>query len=68
MKDVGVVGGGPAGLAVAIAARLAGLSVDVFERAAPPIDKACGEGVMPDGLALLVARIGTAAHGQFGDL
>lgn len=27
-----------------------------------------GARTAPDGLALLVARIGTAAHGQFGDL
>ena len=53
MNDVVVVGGGPAGLAVAIASRLAGLSVEVLDRASPPIDKACGEGLMPDGAALL---------------
>lgn len=51
--DVLVVGGGPAGLATAIAGRLAGLEVAVVERAEPPIDKACGEGLMPDGLARL---------------
>src|SRR5260370_34580176 len=48
-----MVGGGPAGLGVAIAARRRGLSVAVFDRAEPPIDKACGEGVMPDGAARL---------------
>ncbi len=52
-RDLLVVGGGPAGLAVAIAARLAGLEVTVCERRSPPIDKACGEGLMPDGLAPL---------------
>ncbi len=51
--DVLVVGGGPAGLAAAITVRLAGLSVRVVERAHPPIDKACGEGLMPDGVAVL---------------
>jgi flavin-dependent dehydrogenase len=53
MKEVIVVGGGPAGLAAAIAARQVGLDVTVFDRARPPIDKACGEGIMPDGLAEL---------------
>lgn len=49
--DVFVIGGGPAGLAAAIAARRVGLSVVVADRARPPIDKACGEGLMPDALA-----------------
>jgi flavin-dependent dehydrogenase len=48
--DIFVVGGGPAGLAVAIAARRRGFDVTVADRAVPPIDKACGEGLMPDGL------------------
>ncbi|HSL83916.1 MAG TPA: NAD(P)/FAD-dependent oxidoreductase [Thermoanaerobaculia bacterium] len=52
--DVLVVGGGPAGLAVAIRARQAGLTATVLDRATPPIDKPCGEGIMPDGLARLV--------------
>jgi flavin-dependent dehydrogenase len=51
--DVFVVGGGPAGLAAAIAARQRGLSVVVADGAEPPIDKACGEGLMPDTLAVL---------------
>ena len=51
--DVAVVGGGPTGLAAAIAARLAGLEVTVVERSLPPIDKPCGEGIMPDGVAIL---------------
>jgi flavin-dependent dehydrogenase len=52
--DLVVIGGGPAGLATAIRARLAGLSARVLERSRPPIDKACGEGLMPDAAALLV--------------
>lgn len=48
--DVFVVGGGPAGLALGIAAAQRGLSVTVADAALPPIDKACGEGIMPDGL------------------
>jgi flavin-dependent dehydrogenase len=53
--DLLIVGGGPAGLAVAIGARQAGLAATVLDRARPPIDKPCGEGLMPDGLALLEA-------------
>jgi flavin-dependent dehydrogenase len=48
--DVFVIGGGPAGLAAAIALRRRGFDVAVADCAFPPIDKACGEGVMPDGL------------------
>jgi FAD binding domain len=51
--DVFVVGGGPAGLAAALAARGNGFEVIVADRARPPIDKACGEGLMPDGVASL---------------
>ena len=51
--DVFVIGGGPAGLAAAIAARQQGLRAMVADGAEPPIDKACGEGLMPDGLAAL---------------
>lgn len=51
--DVFVCGGGPAGLAAAIAARSAGFDVTVADCAQPPIDKACGEGIMPDGLTAL---------------
>jgi flavin-dependent dehydrogenase len=51
VTDVFVVGGGPAGLAAAIAARQRGFDVLVTDCSAPPIDKACGEGIMPDGLA-----------------
>ena len=51
--DVAVIGGGPAGLATAIGLRLDGLDVHVFEKSQPPIDKACGEGLMPDGVEAL---------------
>jgi flavin-dependent dehydrogenase len=60
--DVFVVGGGPAGLAAAIAARRRGMSVAVVDGARPPIDKACGEGIMPDGVAAARA-IGVALEG-----
>lgn len=53
--DVFVVGGGPVGLATAIAARAQGLSVRLADRQRPPIDKACGEGLMPAGVAALAA-------------
>jgi len=53
--DVFVIGGGPAGLATAIAARRRGLTAAVADGAIPPIDKPCGEGLMPDGLAALRA-------------
>ena len=50
-----IVGGGPAGLAAALAARQRGIAPLVLERQRPPIDKACGEGIMPDGVAALRA-------------
>lgn len=53
--DVLVVGGGPAGLAAAIAARQRGFAVTVADGANPPIRKACGEGLLPDGLEALRA-------------
>ncbi|MGY4645808.1 NAD(P)/FAD-dependent oxidoreductase [Cellulomonas sp. URHB0016] len=61
--DVLVVGGGPVGLAAAIEARLAGMSVVVVEPRATPIDKACGEGLMPGALAAL-ARLGVDPGGH----
>ncbi|MBI4915912.1 MAG: NAD(P)/FAD-dependent oxidoreductase [Acidobacteria bacterium] len=54
-RDLVVVGGGPAGLAVAIRARLAGLSVTVVDRGRPPLDHACGEGLLPDTVGRLAA-------------
>ncbi len=57
--DVFVIGGGPAGLAAAIAARQRGLRVIVADGARPPIDKACGEALMPDAITAL-ERLGIA--------
>ncbi len=51
--DIFVIGGGPAGLATAIAARERGFDVVVADGAEPPIDKPCGEGLMPDGCRAL---------------
>src|SRR5581483_714533 len=59
--DVAIVGGGPGGLAAALEVRRTGASCIVLERPHGPIDKACGEGLMPGGLAALQAwnvRIG----------
>lgn len=55
MIDLLVVGGGPAGLATAAHAALAGLETVVIEPRTTPVDKACGEGVMPSGVRALSA-------------
>jgi len=53
--DLLIAGGGPGGLATALHARRQGLSVIVAEPRDDPIDKACGEGLMPGGLAELAS-------------
>ncbi|BBX45967.1 NAD(P)/FAD-dependent oxidoreductase [Mycobacterium cookii] len=53
--DLLIVGGGPGGLATALYARRQGLSVIVAEPRGTPVDKACGEGLMPGGLAELTS-------------
>ena len=53
MTDLFIVGGGPAGLAAAIAARNHGFQVTVADVDIPPIDKACGEGLLPDSVNAL---------------
>jgi flavin-dependent dehydrogenase len=67
MIDLLVVGGGPAGLATAINGARAGLDVVVAERRRGPIDKACGEGLMPHTLrhlhALAVHPLGKPIRG-----
>lgn len=55
MIDILVAGGGPAGLAAAIRAAQAGMEAVVVEPRPAPVDKACGEGIMPGGLAALHA-------------
>lgn len=59
--DVAIIGSGPAGLATAIGAAQRGLCVHVFDKQAGPIDKACGEGLMPLGLSAL-ERLGVLQH------
>lgn len=51
--DVVVVGAGPAGAAAALAARRAGASVLLLDKADFPRDKPCGDGVAPHALDVL---------------
>lgn len=53
MIDLLIAGGGPVGLVTALHARRAGLEVAVVEPRPAPIDKACGEGLMPGATAAL---------------
>ncbi|WP_380166752.1 NAD(P)/FAD-dependent oxidoreductase [Jannaschia sp. R86511] len=55
--DLVVLGAGPVGLAVAVEAATAGLSVVVADPRSGPTDKACGEGLMP-GARRALARLG----------
>ena len=57
--DLFIVGGGPAGLATAIFAAQKGFRVMVADHTCPPIDKACGEGLLPDTVATLT-RLGVS--------
>jgi menaquinone-9 beta-reductase len=63
--DVFVVGGGPAGLAAAIGLRQKGAEVLVADALQPPIDKPCGEGLMPDSRRDL-ARLGVELEARQG--
>ncbi|GAA4694551.1 geranylgeranyl reductase family protein [Phytohabitans rumicis] len=51
--DVAIVGAGPAGASAALAARRAGASVLLLDRADFPRDKACGDGIAPHALDVL---------------
>ncbi|MFB7463489.1 NAD(P)/FAD-dependent oxidoreductase [Streptomyces sp. NPDC056224] len=63
MIDLLIAGGGPAGLATAINGALAGLEVVVVEPRPTPIDKACGEGLMPGAVRRLL-ELGVPVTGQ----
>ena len=68
MIDLLVVGGGPVGLMSAIHAGSAGLSVTVVEPRSTPVDKACGEGLMPGAVAALAAVDVQPAGMPFGGI
>ena len=55
--DAIVIGAGPAGLSAAAALGARGISTLVCESSRLPVDKACGEGLMPSGIEDL-ARLG----------
>ena len=59
--DVLIVGGGPAGLSAGISLAGCGVRTLICERKRLPVDKACGEGIMPTGLAHL-ERLGVKQH------
>lgn len=63
MIDVLIAGGGPAGLATAIHAAQAGMEAVVVEPRPMPVDKACGEGLMPSGAAAL-RSLGVRVEGR----
>ena len=49
----GIIGGGPAGLATAICLAEKGFEVTLFEKGVFPVDKVCGEWIMPTGVGFL---------------
>jgi len=63
--DVVIVGGGPAGLAAALAARNCGFDVTVLEAGHPPIEKACGEGLLPEAIRTL-SNLGVEVSSEDG--
>jgi menaquinone-9 beta-reductase len=63
--DILVVGGGPAGLAAAIACAQKGFRVTVVDSRKPPINKPCGEGLLPQAVDALRA-LGVHLHSSVG--
>lgn len=63
MLDLIIAGAGPAGLATALFAAQAGLDAVVLDPRAQPVDKACGEGLLPPAVAAL-AGLGVALRGS----
>ena len=66
-SDVLVVGAGPVGLATAIAAASKGLQVTVGDARRPPINKPCGEGLLPEAVDAL-RGIGIELNASLGYL
>src|SRR5690348_11264440 len=62
MTDVVIVGAGPAGSIAALVLARAGARVRMFDRAAFPRDKLCGDTINPGTLAAL-RRLGLAVGG-----
>jgi flavin-dependent dehydrogenase len=58
VADVAIAGGGPAGSALAIELGRRGVRVNLYEKARHPRLKACGEGLLPHGVAALSAIAG----------
>jgi 2-polyprenyl-6-methoxyphenol hydroxylase-like FAD-dependent oxidoreductase len=65
--EVLIVGGGPAGLAASIAIRQRGIECTVVEARPSGIEKACGEGLMPDSREVL-AQLGVTLDEADGHL
>ncbi len=58
VADVAIVGAGPAGAALAIELGRRGVRVNLYEKSRTPRLKACGEGLLPHGVAALKAIVG----------
>jgi flavin-dependent dehydrogenase len=65
--DILVVGGGPAGLAAGIAGAQKGFRVAVVDSRHPPINKPCGEGLLPQAVDAL-RNLGVHPHSTLGHL